>query len=87
MEVAVELSKKTTILFPPDLHEELVRLSRARGCSLGALVRDAVRQQYGLATREERMAAADRLAALSLPVGSVEEMIRESVPSADELLP
>lgn len=83
----MELSKKTTILFPPDLHEELVRLARARRCSLGSLVRDAVRRQYGLITREERIQAAERLTAMELPVGAVEDMTRESVPSPDELLP
>lgn len=79
----MELSKKTTILFPPDLHEDLLRLAKAKGCSLGALIRDAVRKQYGLASREERLRAVAELAALELPVGDVEEMIAQSTPSPD----
>lgn len=79
----MELSKKTTILFPPDLHEDLRRLARAKGCSLGALVREAVRKQYGLASREERMRAVTALAELALPVGDVDEMIKESLPGRD----
>ena len=69
---------------PEDLlfrFDAVARLAKARGCSLGALVREAVRQQFGLVSREERVAAAERLSALALPVGSVEEMIAESVPS------
>lgn len=83
----MELSKKTTILFSPDLHARLLRLARQKGTSLGDLVRSACEKQYGLATVEERLEAVDALAALSLPVGSPEEMARESVPDPDDLLP
>jgi predicted DNA-binding protein len=83
----MELSKKTTILFPPDLHARLARLAKQRGTSLGHLVRTACEQQYGLASREERLAAVEDLASLDLPVGTPEEMARESVPSPEELMP
>lgn len=33
----MELTKKTTILFPPELHDRLVRLARDRRTSLGEL--------------------------------------------------
>ena len=49
----MELSKKTTILFSPDLHARLLRLAAQRGTSLGDLVRTACERQYGLATPEE----------------------------------
>lgn len=81
------LSKKTTIHFPPDLHERLARLARQRGTSLGELVRMACEQQYGFASREERLAAVRDLETLDLPVGTPEEMARESVPSPEELMP
>lgn len=69
----MELSKKTTILFPRDLHDRLVRLAEARGVSLGALVREACEEYYGLSSH------GDRLAALELPVGTPEEMEREAI--------
>ncbi len=81
------LSKKTTILFPPDLHARLLRLAGQKQTSLGDLVRSACEKQYGLASVEERLAAVGALAALDLPVGSPEQMARESVPNPEDLLP
>jgi hypothetical protein len=81
----MELSKKTTLLFPPDLHEHLARLARQRGVSLGELVRRACEAQYGIVSRESRLAAVRELEALSLPVASPEQMERESVPGPKEV--
>lgn len=83
----MELSKKTTILFPPDLHDQLGRLARRRGMSLGELVRRACEERYGLRSTDHRLAAVDELEKLSLPVGEPEEMERESVPPVEEALP
>ena len=83
----MELSKKTTILFPPELHDRLSKLAAQRGVSLGKLVRSACEHQYGLATPEERLAAVKTLASLDLPVGTPQEMAQESVPTPDELMP
>jgi len=83
----MELTHKTTILFPPDLHEQLTRLARQLGTSLGDLVRRACEKQYGIVSRNERVEAVHQLEALSLPVGSPEEMKRESVPTPERLLP
>jgi len=82
----MELSKKTTILFSPELHERLTRLAAQRRTSIGALVRTAVEQQYGLVSKEERLAAVVALGELNLPVGSPEAMERESVPTPEEIL-
>jgi len=82
----MELSKKTTILFSPDLHERLVRLAAQRCTSIGDLVRTAVEQQYGLVSKEERLEAVSALSELNLPVGSAEEMEMESVPTPEEIL-
>lgn len=81
------LTKKTTILFPPQLHERLARVAASRGVSMGDLVRKACERQYGRGSREERLAAVRDLAELRLPVGEPEEMARESVPSPKSLMP
>lgn len=83
----MELSKKTTILFPPELHARLTRLARLRDSSLGQLVREACQERYGMASEEERLEAVRELEALELPVGEPEDLERESVPDPDALLP
>jgi hypothetical protein len=79
------LTKKTTILFSPDLYDRLARLAKQRRTSVGELVREACRAQYCLSSTSERLALVDQLASLSLPVGTPEEMERESVPAVDPL--
>jgi hypothetical protein len=86
MEVAMELSKKTTILLPPDLHEHLTRQAEREGTSLGELVRRACRVEYGVPSREERRRALDELVSLRLPVGEPGRMKLESVPSPAEIM-
>ena len=81
------LTKKTTILLQPELHERLTRLAAQRHTSIGELIRTACERQYGLGGSAERVDAVRALAALALPVGSPAEMKRESVPSPDDLLP
>jgi hypothetical protein len=78
----MELSKKTTILFSPDLYDQLAALALKKKSSVGELVREACRRQYGRESRDERLAAVAALSALTLPVGSPEEMEQESIPSA-----
>ena len=79
------LTKKTTILFPPDLYDRLASLAEQRHSSVGELVREACRVQYSLVRLTDRLSLVDRLSALQLPVGTQEEMERESVPSAADL--
>jgi predicted DNA-binding protein len=85
MEVHMELSKKTTILLTPELHARLVTLAKQRGSSIGALIREACERQYGLYSKEGRLAAVREMSQLSLPVGTVRQMKRESVPDPKEL--
>ena len=83
----MELTKKTTILLPPDLHAHLTRTAEERGKSLGQLVREACESQYGHVSSEDRVRAVHELRRLSLPVGSPRKMKRESVPEPGDLLP
>ncbi len=83
----MELSKKTTILFSPELHARLSRIAAQRKLSLGELVRSACERQYGLVSREHKVAAVRELGELQLPVATPDQMERESVPSPDELVP
>jgi hypothetical protein len=73
-------SKKTTILLPPRLHRNLAKIAKAQRTSIGDLVRRACLAQYGHFSVEERVRAAKAMAALSLPVGTPEQMKRESIP-------
>ena len=81
------LNKKTTILFASGMYTGLTRIAAQRHSSVGELVREACRIQYGLSSNAERLAMLDELAALNLPVGSVEDMELESLPTVVELLP
>ena len=83
----MELTKKTTILFTPELHRRLSQLAARRGRSLGDLVREACELQYGVVGSSDQLAAVGALARLALPVGTPAAMKRESVAEPDELLP
>jgi hypothetical protein len=83
----MELSKKTTILFPQRLHKRLSRLAAQEGTSLGQLVRAACERAYALPTREEKMAAVRKVTALRLPVTSTRTMKHQSVARPKEITP
>jgi hypothetical protein len=87
MEAYMELSKKTTILFTPELHARLSELASRLGISLGELVREACERQYGLGSPESRVGAVQKLSGLALPVAGTKKMKRESVPEESELMP
>jgi hypothetical protein len=74
------MTQKTTILFPTDLYSQLRTLARLRKISIGELVRSACMAQYGILSQEERLLAVEELGRMSAPVGTPEEMERESVP-------
>lgn len=83
----MELSKKTTILFSPELHRRLSRLASRRGVSLGELVREACEVRYGVLGSATRLEAVGALATLELPVGPPDRMKHESQPDPNALLP
>jgi hypothetical protein len=64
-----------------------LRMARQRGVSVGELVRRACEAQYGVVSRESRLAAVHELQEMSLPVGDPHEMEKESVPSSEDTLP
>ena len=81
------LTKKTIVLFPPELHERLTRIAAERHTGLVDLVRRAYEREYGTSSREEKMAAVKRLARLRLPVSDPARMKRESVQDPRVLAP
>lgn len=83
----MELSKKTTILFSPELHRRLSEYAARRGVSLGELVREACTLTYGIVDSATRLNAVAALGALRLPVGDTASMKRESVADPADLLP
>jgi len=86
MEVYMELSKKTTILFSPELHDRLRRLAVQKGISMGELIRSACEKVYGIFSREEKIRAVKDLADLDLPVDEIPKMKEESMPRPEELI-
>ena len=83
----MDLEKKTTILFPPQLHSHLSRVAKQEGISLGQLVRAACEAKYGSTSTESRTRAVGELGRLALPVDNVRAMKHESVPKPEMLMP
>ena len=83
----MKLTKKTTILFSPELHGRLSQLAAQRGTSLGELVRTACERHYALPSREEKLAAVRKLTALRLPVAHPRRMKQQAVPRPEEIAP
>jgi predicted DNA-binding protein len=76
------MPRRVEIRFPDELSERLTQVARREGCSVATLIREAVTERYGAASREEKLAAVDRLAALEGPVGSWGQMEEEIVAGA-----
>ena len=72
------LTSRVQVLFEPAQLLRLRTLAEAEGKSVGALVREAVERAYLDDERRDRMAAVERLVAMSLPVAEWEQMERES---------
>lgn len=72
------LTKRTQILFSPEEYQLLKKLAVSTKSSVGELVRRAVRKQYQIAGRKEKIEAAARLCRKKeLPVGDWEKMEEE----------
>jgi hypothetical protein len=72
----MEIAKKTTILFPPDLSQHLAALARDRHSSVTELVRSACLAQYRLTDRRKPLSAVAELAGMAIPVDPVRQMER-----------
>lgn len=72
------LSKRTTILFPPEVWDELGRVAKEKGTSVAHLVREAAVQRYLAPNKATRKAAVEALAAMRLPVSSWSQMEAET---------
>ena len=74
------LTKKVMVLFDPEHHDRLEQEARKRGCSKGALIREAVDKQIlagdDQASRNTRLAAARRLISMKEDIADWEEMER-----------
>ena len=72
------LTKRAQILFSPEEYESLKKLAILKKCSMGELVREAVRKHYQIGTKKERIEAVERLCQKKdLPVHDWEEIERE----------
>ncbi len=79
------LTRRVQLLLTPEQYERLATLARARGRSVGALIREAIERVYfaepaeGL---EARLEAVRKMAALRMPVADWEQMEREATERA-----
>ena len=80
-----EMTKKTTILFPPALYKEIEDEARSQGRSVGELVREAAMIRYGSGGVSARLEAVERLANLNGDVGDPEQLEDEIIRGATEL--
>jgi len=76
-------SRRVQLRLTPEQHERLRALAEVRGCSLSALIREAIERVYfaepaeGLGL-EARLEAVRKMAALRMPVADWEQMEREA---------
>lgn len=62
------LTKKTTILFSPDLYRQLQDIAAATKTSIAQLIRQAIIKQYLLSDKKKRLEAVEHLAKIGGPV-------------------
>ena len=82
----MELTKKTTILFPDIFYRKLKKLASAKHVSTGELIRTACENQYGIALNTSSIKAVEELSNLALPVDTPHIMKMQSIPTAEKLM-
>ena len=78
------LTRRIEVLFSEEMATYLKEVAEREDASIGTLIREAVKEKYGIASREEKMAAVERLYALQAPVGEWADLEREIVAGALE---
>jgi len=73
-----------SVTLDSELFRQLRLIAERRNCTVGDLVSESVRSRFHLHDIEERRAAVEALAGMSLPVGTWEELERESTSEACE---
>ena len=69
---SVALTKRVELLLDPEQYARLERIARARGESVGALIRQAVAREYLQPLQEQKRAALRRLLQQEIDFGSWE---------------
>lgn len=73
----MRLTKRTTILFDPDLWRHLEQFATAEHTSVAHLVRRAVIERYLFSDKQRRLAAVEAMRTLHAPVADWPTMERE----------
>lgn len=74
-------TKRAQVLMEEDDYARLERIARARGVSVGALIREVVEERYLGARGEQRRAIIEEIAGMGLPVidwADAERMIEDA---------
>ena len=80
-----KMSKRLEIRLPNELGDRLTEIARRDGCSVATLVREAVAARYGTTSRQEKLAAVERLASLQGPAPDWDRMEAEIAAGALEI--
>ena len=71
-------NKRTQVLLSEEQYERIAREARARGESMGSLIREAVDRAYD-DDRERKLKLVKEIAAMNLPVSDWDEMEEEII--------
>lgn len=73
------LSKKTTILFPPELYRQLEEIAKLSKTSVAQLIRQAVIKQYLFSDKKKRLEAVEHLSKIGGPVSDWKTIEQEII--------
>lgn len=73
----MSLTRRLSVLLTPDLYDRTEKLAATTGRSLGEVVREALERILNEQSEPGRLAAVERLAAISLPVGTPDGVVAQ----------